>query len=208
MTALTIDLVSDLVCPWCFIGKHRLEQALATLPDVDATVLFHPFQLDPSTPDEGVDLRQNLRSKYGRDPDEMFARVESVAHSVGIPLDFQKVRRTPNTLKAHTLLRHAQGRGTQGAMAEALFAAHFLRGLDIGRAQVLADVAADHGFAPDDVHAILSDPAELDQTRHHAAALAAQGIRSVPHFVLGGKVAVSGGQPLQVFRDAIAQAIA
>jgi predicted DsbA family dithiol-disulfide isomerase len=208
MPALAIDLVSDVVCPWCFIGKRRLEQALSLTPEVHATVTFRPFQLDPSTPPEGTDLRETLRRKYGGEPDAMFARVEAVAREAGIPLDFQKIRRSCNTLRAHTLLRHALAKGTQTALADALFDGYFLRGLDIGQVAVLTELAVKHGFAADEAHALLTDQAELDTTRAEATALAGQGIRGVPFFILGGKLALSGAQPIEVFRGAIAQALA
>jgi predicted DsbA family dithiol-disulfide isomerase len=208
MPSLTIDLISDVVCPWCFIGKRRLEQALASMPEVQASITFRPFLLDPSTPPEGTDLRENLRRKYGGDPDTMFAQVESAAKATGIPLDFQKIRRSCNTLRAHTLLRHALAKGTQTALADALFDGYFLRGLDIGQLAVLTELAVQHGFDPDDAHALLTDQAELDVTRAEATALAGQGIRGVPFFILGGKLALSGAQPLEVFRGAIAQALA
>src|SRR4051794_23431524 len=101
----TIDFVSDVICPWCFIGLQRLEQALAQEPASEApTIAFHPFQLDPTTPPGGADLRERLAAKYGIEPGTMFGRVEAAARESGIPLDFEKIRRTPNTLKAHALI--------------------------------------------------------------------------------------------------------
>src|SRR5580658_347341 len=118
---LSIDIVSDVICPWCFIGARRLDQALASLTEpITAEVSFHPFLLDPKTPPEGADLRERLRAKYGVDPERMFARVEAAARESGIPLDFSKVRRTPSTVAAHTLLDAAYPKGTQHALAGAL----------------------------------------------------------------------------------------
>jgi predicted DsbA family dithiol-disulfide isomerase len=208
MQTLTVDVVSDVVCPWCLIGTRRLQQVLSERPDVTATVTFHPFLLDPSTPDAGGDLREHLAKKYGADPDKMFGRVEAVARETGIPLDFAKVRRFAPTVRAHTLLRHADEKGTQVALVNALFEAYFLEGKDIGQATVLAQIASSHGFTADEATALLASDAELQATREEAASAAAQGITGVPFFVFGGKFAFSGAQPKEVFAQAIEKALA
>jgi predicted DsbA family dithiol-disulfide isomerase len=206
---LDIDIVSDVICPWCFIGSRRLEQALAPPPDgVEVGVTYRPFLLDPSTPKEGADLRERLRAKYGADPEKMFANVEAAARSSGIPLDFSKVRRTPSTIAAHTLLRHAIDKGTQAALARALFEGYFLEGRDIGDADVLAAIAGSHGFEADEAIRIVRDEGELARTREEAAEAATSGVRGVPFFVLGGRLAVSGAQSVEVLRGAIGRAIA
>ena len=150
MRTLTIDVVSDVMCPWCFIGARRLDEALAAMPDVTATVRHVPFLLDPATPEGGADLRERLRAKYRMDPDRMFGQVESAAQSAGIPLDFAKVRRSYPTAAAHTLLRHAEARGTQRGLLRALYEAYFLGGEDVGSPEHLADIAAAHGFTRDE----------------------------------------------------------
>lgn len=208
MTPLSIDVVSDVVCPWCFIGDRRLAQALAARPDVAATITYHPFLLDPTTPDAGGDLREHLRRKYGADPDAMFGRVESAARGSGIPLDFSKVRRFASTVRAHTLIRLAAVKGTQHALARALFAAYFLDGRDIGDADTLAAIAEAHGFTRDEALAVMRDPGALDETRAEARAAAAQGISGVPFFVFADKFALSGAQPVEVFLQAIDRAVA
>jgi predicted DsbA family dithiol-disulfide isomerase len=206
---LDIDIVSDVICPWCFIGSRRLEQALEPAPaGVAVDVTYRPFLLDPSTPKGGADLRDRLRAKYGMDPEKMFANVEAAARASGIPLDFAKVRRTPSTLPAHTLLRHAIDKGTQPALARALFEGYFLEGRDIGDVDVLAAIAGGHGFEADEAIRIVGDEAELAMTRAEAGEAAASGVRGVPFFVLGGRLAVSGAQPTDVLRGAIARAIA
>jgi len=138
----------------------------------------------------------------------MFASVEAAAHSSGIPLDFSKVRRTPSTVAAHTLLRHAIAKGTQPALAPALFEAYFLEGRDIGDVDVLAAVAGGHGFDADEVARIVRDEDELSITRREAEQAATSGVRGVPFFVLGQRMAVNGAQPIEVLRGAIARAIA
>jgi len=202
---LDIDIVSDVICPWCFIGSRRLEQALE---GVAVGLTFRPFLLDPSIPKEGADLRDRLRAKYGVDPDKMFGNVEAAARNSGIPLDFSKVRRTPSTIAAHTLLRHAIDKGTQPALARALFEGYFLEGRDLGDADVLAAIAGAHGFEADEAIRLVRDEQELATTLAEAREAAASGVRGVPFFVFGGRLAVSGAQSADVLRGAIAKAIA
>jgi predicted DsbA family dithiol-disulfide isomerase len=207
MRELAVDIVSDVICPWCLIGTRRLTQALAAFPDVRASIRYHAFLLDPSTPREGVDLRERLAKKYGVDPARIFDRVEAAARESGIPLDFAKVTRTFSTLGAHTLLRHAAEKGTQAALAQALFDAYFFDGKDLGVPSVLAAVAAKHGFEVDEALGLLADDTELDATREEAAAMARQGIDGVPFFVLDQKLAFSGAQSVDTMKQVIAKAL-
>lgn len=206
MSALTIDFVSDVICPWCFIGFTRLEQALAQAGEDNAEVTLRPFQLDPSIPPEGADLRARLESKYGVAADTMFGRVEAAARESGIPLDFAKVRRMPNTLKPHALIGAALAKGTQRALARAIFAAYFLEGQDLSDDAVLVALATAHGFSAAEATAILADPRALEETRAEAAELAGQGLGGVPFTIFEGKLAVSGAQPVEAFRQAMKQA--
>jgi predicted DsbA family dithiol-disulfide isomerase len=206
---LSIDIVSDVVCPWCFIGHKRLEQTLESFPTPPETkIVFRPFLLDPSIPPEGADLRARLRAKYGADPDKMFANVEAAARSAGIPLDFAKVRRTPPTIPAHTLLRHAIAKGTQRSLADAFFRAYFLEGKDLGDTDVLSSIAAEHGFDREEARALATDRSELAATRAEAEEMRSRGISGVPFFVFGGAVGVSGAQTPDVLRAAMAKAMA
>jgi predicted DsbA family dithiol-disulfide isomerase len=202
MPKLSIEVVSDVVCPWCFIGEHRLAQALERA-GVDAEVRFSPFLLDPSTPLEGADLRERLRAKYRLDPEVMFDRVERAAAESGLALDFDVVERSCNTIAAHTLLRHARARGTQVALARDLFEGYFVRGENVGEPSVLAGIAARHGFEPDEALALLSDERELAATRDEAAAQQRRGVTGVPFFVFQGRFAVSGAQPVEVLMQVL-----
>lgn len=204
MDALTIDFVSDIICPWCFIGLTRVEQAVAQA-GATVAIRMHPFQLDPGTPPEGQDLRERLRSKYGGDPEKMFERVEQAARESGIPLDFQKVRRTPNTLKAHALLGAAVDKGTQLALGRALFEAYFLEGKDVGDEATLVELGSRHGFSREEAAAALADSELLAATRE-ATRQASQEISGVPFVVVGRKLAVSGAQPVDIFREVIERA--
>lgn len=207
--ALSIDVVSDVICPWCLIGSRRLDRALAELPDVKVELAFHPFLLDPKTPVDGKDLRAFLRAKYG-DPEPMFRRVESVAKEDGVPLDFSKVTRAPSTVKAHTLIRHAAEKGpsAQHALAKALFGAYFLEGLDVGDDEVLARLAAGVGFKEAEARALIGDSAELATTREQATAWSQRGVSGVPFVIFGKKLAVSGAQPVALFKQALERAAA
>ena len=210
MPAIDIDVVSDVVCPWCFIGTRNLELALESLPDVQATVRFRPFLLDPDTPPGGADLRERLRHKYGVDPDTMFGRVEAAARASGIPLDFSRVRRSVSTVAAHTLLRTALevgGPASQGALARAIFQAYFLEGRDVGQADVLVELATAQGIDDGAARRALGDEAELARTREEASEAAAGGIRGVPFFILAGRFALSGAQPSDVMRSAVTRAL-
>lgn len=204
---LRITIFSDVICPWCFIGTRRLLAAL-TESQVRADIEYRAFLLDPAVPPEGVDLRDRLRHKYGVDPETMFTRIEAAAQASGIPLDFSRVRRTPDTVPAHTLLRHARDRGTQAELADSLFAAYFLEGVDIGNPEALAERAATHGFEWEEALKLVTDPTEVKATRDEARDSARLGISGVPLFVFAQQFAVSGAQSPAVFRDAIAQAVA
>ncbi|MGZ5966864.1 MAG: DsbA family oxidoreductase [Polyangiales bacterium] len=205
---LRIDVVSDVICPWCLIGEKRLRDALAKRPDIDAKIVFHPFLLDPGTPAEGADLRERLRAKYRVDPEKMFARVEQAARESGIPLDFAKVRRTPNTLPAHVLIGHAEERGTQLALVRAIFEAYFLQGKDVGDPDVLAEIASHHGFEVDEARGLATNESERERVRAEAQASAEEGVQGVPFFVLDQRLAFSGAQPIQIFLRAFDQALA
>lgn len=207
MRKLAIDVVSDVVCPWCLIGTRRLDQALASFPEVQFEMTMHPFLLDPTTPREGEDLRERLTRKYGIPAERMFARVEEAARESGIPLDFAKVRRSVNTIAAHTLMRHAREKGTQLALSRALFDAYFLEGKDVGDRDVLAATACEHGFTVEEVLALLDDERERATTQEQARAMTAQGISGVPFFIFDRKLAFSGAQSVDTMKQVIERAL-
>lgn len=200
-----IDVVSDLACPWCFIGIERLERALADT-GATATVSLHPFLLDPDAPESGSDVRARLRQKFGADPSPAFARVEAAARETGLPLDYAKLTVSYPTVRAHTLLRHAAAKGTQRALSRALFAAYFLEAKNIADPEVLAEVAASHGLSREEVLRLTHDAEALAQTRAEAEHAARNGIRGVPLFIFDGRTVLSGAQPEAVFRETIAAA--
>ncbi len=205
MAELSIDLVTDVVCPWCFIGLVRLDRVLETT-GIAAAITHHPYFLDPDLPAEGVDVAERLKAKYGGDIASMFARVEAEAQKSGIPLDLSKQPRQRPTDRAHTLIAAAAGKGTQHALARALFEAHFLQSRNIADPDVLAEIALGFGFTDSEARAVIADADALAATRKQAAAMAEMGIGGVPFFVFDRRLALSGAQPEPVLADALRQA--
>ncbi|BCP53261.1 polyketide synthase [Kaistia sp. 32K] len=205
MSELQIDVVTDIVCPWCFIGVVRLGKVLARTGTA-ARIIHHPFLLDPDVPPEGIDVAEKLRKRLGGDPSAMFARVEAEARKSGIALDLSKQPRQRPTLAAHTLIRHALDKGTQDALARALFEAHFLEARNIADPAVLVEIATRFGFAEEEARSLVGDAAELAITRQLALDAAQGGISGVPFFVFDRRLALSGCQPEDVFEQALAQA--
>ena len=211
MTApdLHIDVFSDISCPWCFVGTRRLESVLADMPDDQRVIVrHHPYQLHPDAPAGGIDLPAMLRERYGADPKAMFARVEEAAAGAGITLDLSAQPRAYDTAAAHTLIRHAEAKGTQRALVDALFVAYFIEARDISDAAVLSDVAERHGFSREEAQRLATDTDELAYTRHESRVAATSGVRGVPLLIFNDKLAISGAQPEQAFRRAIASVIA
>ena len=205
---LKIDVFTDVGCPWCIVGSARLDNAIAALPeDIDIVIENHPFYLDPNTPAEGVVVADMLREKYGKDPREMWERVESEALKAGVELDLSKQPRMFPTKKAHTITRLAKPLGIQHELANAIANAYFLEQRQIFDDNVLADIAVEFGFDRGDALDAMNDENELAITEQLATDAAAQGIRGVPFFIFGGKYALSGAQPAEVFERALAQTL-
>ncbi len=203
MRKIKIDVWTDVVCPWCLIGSARLDQAIAGLPeDVSVEVENHPFYLDPNTPPEGYDVGEMLNKKYGREPREIWSRAEEQARLAGIDLDLSQQPRTFPTQKAHTVVRLAKPKGTQHELANAIAAAYFLEHRQVNDDNVLADIAAEHGFTREEALGDMRDPRELEQSHQLAIWAAQQGIQGVPFFIFDGKFALSGAQPQEVFEAA------
>jgi predicted DsbA family dithiol-disulfide isomerase len=203
---LQIDVFADVVCPWCFVGQERLERVLVELGR-PTRVTHHVFMLDPDTPPEGSDIPARLRRKYGVPPEQLWARLEAEARKSGLELDLSKQRWSYPTARAHTLIRHADEKGTQRALVRALYRAYFQEARNIDDPAVLADVAAPHGFTAEEVARLTSDEHALAETRAEAQAAAAAGIDGVPFFVFGERLAVAGAQPESVLRDGIDRAV-
>ncbi|HEY4201739.1 MAG TPA: DsbA family oxidoreductase [Devosiaceae bacterium] len=205
---LKIDVFTDVVCPWCLIGSVRLDKAVAALPDdVDVIIENHPFYLDPNTPSEGVVVADMLKQKYGREPAEMWARVEGEAQKSGITLDLSQQPRMFPTAKAHTIARLAKPLGTQHDLVNAIAEAYFLGHQQVNEDAVLAGIAAKHGFDYDEAVRLINDPKELAITEELATQAAQQGISGVPFFIFNDQFAMSGAQPEAVFGQALQQVL-
>jgi predicted DsbA family dithiol-disulfide isomerase len=209
--SLVIDVVSDVVCPWCFIGKRRLEGALARYarerPDAPPpTVSWRPFQLNPGLPPEGMARADYVARKFGPRGGAVYDRVSAVGREVGIDFAFDRITRQPNTLAAHSLVELAGAQGRQDAVKEALFRAYFLDGVDLTARENLVAIATAAGLDRATVETWLDDP----QAREAAAAEDARareiGIEGVPFFIFNGRLGVSGAQPAEVLFDAMKQA--
>lgn len=202
---LTIDVISDVICPWCFIGKRRLEKALGFRA---ATVRWHPFQLNPDMPREGIERKTYRIQKFGswERSQELDAQVAAAGLGEGIAFHFDKMARTPNTLDAHRVIGLAGERGMQDAVVEALFLAYFTEGRDLSDQATLAEVAAGAGLDRAEVDELLAGDMGLDAVRAGEEQARRLGVSGVPFFVVNGKVALSGAQPSELFLQAFEQA--
>lgn len=205
-STMHVKIYSDLVCPWCFIGKRRLERALETSGYANrAHVIWLPFQLNPTMPKSGMDRRVYLDAKFGGAEVRraMEERVAKAGEMEGIEFAFDRIERTPNTFEAHRLNWFAQQRGKQDDVAEALFHAYFTEGRDIGDGQTLVEVATEAGLARDAVRQFLMSDLGIEEVRAEEGAGHRMGIRGVPYFVLNGTYAISGAQPPDIFVSAL-----
>jgi predicted DsbA family dithiol-disulfide isomerase len=204
---LTIDVVSDVVCPWCFIGKRRLEKALELRPDIPVEVRYHPYFLNPWVPREGISRDEYLTTKFGS-PERYQAiagRVVAAAAEEGLTYAVDKMRRQPNTLDCHRLILWAAAGGNAPLMKQRLMDLYFTEGADLSDREVLVRAAADIGLDAEETRARLASDADVEQVEKAATAAKDAGIEGVPTFILGGVAAVSGAQPPELLANAIEQ---
>jgi predicted DsbA family dithiol-disulfide isomerase len=198
---LHIDIISDVICPWCFIGKRRLERALGLRPEIAADIAWRPFQLNPEMPREGMDRKAYIAAKFGAaaPADRIYASVAAAGAGVDIPFAFDRIRRTPNTRDAHRLIRLAGAEGRADAAVEALFRSHFVDGRDIGDVAVLAEIGGEIGLDGEETRRWLESPAAVDDVIAEDRGARRLGINAVPCFVFAGQYAVSGAQDPEFF---------
>ncbi len=213
MQTLHIDVVSDVVCPWCYVGKRRLEDALTQWaqahPDqAMPSVRWHPFQLNPDLDPAGMARADYVAQKFGARAASVYDRVSAVGASVGIPFNFSGIQRQPNTLKAHALIALAEAGPEQDRLVQALFDAYFIENLDLTDDAVLTDVAIRAHISPDRAQQALNDPDLLAQVTQADAKARSLGIQGVPFFIVNGQYAVSGAQEPEQLLAAMAQASA
>ena len=204
---LTVEVYSDIVCPWCYVGKRRLERALTSVGG-DIHVTWRPFQLNPTMPSDGMDRAAYLKAKFGSL--EAFGQMKEQLLAAGadeqIPFAFEKIQRTPNTFAAHRLVWYAAQQGKQDAMVETLFRGYFLEGKNIGDLKTLAHVAAEAGLDRTETEEFLASEKGVVEVEAEEAVGRRLGIRGVPYFVINGAVAISGAQPPDIFVSVIQQA--
>ncbi len=198
---MLIDVYSDVVCPWCYIGERRLEKALRRRPDLDVEVRRRPFQLQPGMPEGGLPWSEFARRKFGGEANAKaaFAHVAAAGESDGISFDFDRIASAPNTVDAHRLILFAADRGREWEAAEALFRAYFSEGKDLNDREQLVEVASGVGLAAEEAYGYLAGEdgvAEVLASQEEAGRL---GIAGVPFYVFDGKYALSGAQPAEVF---------
>ena len=199
---ITIDIVSDTVCPWCFVGKRRLEQVLARQGNsADVRIAWRPFQLNPEMPREGADRKTHLRAKFGGDDrlKQAYDAIVEAGKSVEIPFAFDDIERTPNTINSHRLIDRAGKTGRQDAVVEVLFRTYFLEGRDIGDIDVLVDVASKAGLDGDEIRDYLQSDEDVERINAEDKLAREMGIQGVPCFVVNQKYAISGAQDPAVF---------
>jgi predicted DsbA family dithiol-disulfide isomerase len=207
--SLQIDVFSDVICPWCFIGKRRLEKAIAAMAQPHSVrVRWLPFQLNPQMPKEGISRRDYRTKKFGswERSQELDAKVIAVGETEGIHFAFDRIERTPNTLDAHRLIWLADKHGVQDAVVEKLFQAYFTEGRDIGKRHTLVDVIAKAGLDPGEANTVLDGEDGLEVIKDAVEQVRRLGVEGVPFFNLNGKIALSGAQQLDVFLAAFRQA--
>ena len=202
---LNIEVISDVICPWCFIGKRRLEKAIATLDrQHDIRVRWLPFQLNPTMPKEGISRREYRTAKFGswERSLELDAKMVAVGKAEGIHFALERIERTPNTLDAHRLIWLAEKEGCQDAVVEVLFRAYFTEGRDIGNRQTLVDVVSEAGLDRHQAEAVLKgDEGLSDELARRFR------VNGVPFFFINAKVTLSGAQTPDVFLEAFRQVI-
>jgi predicted DsbA family dithiol-disulfide isomerase len=193
---MQVDIVSDTICPWCFIGKRRLESAIELKPEEDFTLQWRPYRLDPSIPNKGLDRKAYLRAKFGESAEhsERSTALRLAGEKVGIAFAFDRMTRVPSTLNSHRLIRWAGATGLQNAVVEALFSAYFEQGRDIGDPAVLEWIAASAGMDADLVRELLSGDADIAEIEKEDAFAHRLGINGVPTFIFANKYLISGAQ--------------
>ncbi len=211
---MEIDIFSDTICPWCFIGKRRLERALTERPQPNLTIRWRAFQLNPDMPAEGMDRQRYLEVKFGGtvNAKAVYDQVRAAGESEGIEFAFEAMKRTPNTVASHRLIRYAAaggagaaggdgGPGRQDAVVQALFDAYFLRGEDIGDLEVLTAAAQTGGLDAEAARAFLETDAGAQEVRAEDQAARQAGISGVPCFIFNGHHALAGAHPPEVLHQ-------
>lgn len=202
---IRVDVVSDVACPWCYIGKKRLESAIEQLKgEFDFEVTFQPFQLDPSLPKAGMDRKVYFERKFGGPErvEEIYNRVEAAGNAVGIDFQFREIPKAINTLPLHLLLKKAQEEGIQTSVANALFDAYMVHPVDLSNVEVLQDIMQQFGWTLAKTKAAMEDAHAAQAVRQEISHYQQLGVSGVPFFIINQKYGISGAQPSEVFEKA------
>jgi len=198
---MQIDIISDVVCPWCFIGKRRLEKAFALRPEIEPKITWRPFQLNPDLPAEGMARADYIANKFG-DPNHarrIYQTVAEAGATVGIAFAFDRIQRSPNTRNAHRLIRFAAAYGLAGAVVDLLFRGYFLEGRDLGNVGTLVEIGGAAGLDEAEAKAMLTSDTGLNEVVADDRNARRLGINAVPCFIFAGQYAISGAQEPEFF---------
>ncbi len=202
-----LDIISDPICPWCYIGKARLDHAIAEAGTNPFDMVWRIFRLNPDMPPEGMDRKAYLEAKFGgpEGAEQVYSRVRREAERSGLELQFDRIARTPDTFDAHRLIRWAGATGNQTAVAQALFQRYFERGEDISDRAVLLDVAEETGMERDVVARLFEGDSETEALREEEEQIRSMGVGGVPCFVIGGKYVLQGAQEAETWKQVIGE---
>ena len=204
MKTISVDVVSDVICPWCFLGKRRLDKAIGLIEDIKVEVNWRPFFLDPTIPAEGMCRRTYLENKFGAERlKTLHDPILAAGKEDGVPYAFDRITRTPNTTDAHRLIRWSHVGGKQHDVAERLFMAYFSLGLDVGDRAVLVKIASEAGMDPTEVSTNLANDTDVDAVNAEVERAYRMGVTGVPCFIFAQKQGLMGAQPAEVLADAI-----
>ena len=200
-----IDIISDPICPWCYIGKTRLDRALELNPTHNFIIEWHPFQLNPTMPKDGMDRREYLEAKFGgqKEAIEVYSNIDKTATETGLSLNFGGIKRTPNTIDAHRLIHWAGIEGRQNSIIDRLFKAYFQEGRDISEHSVLTRIASAAGMDQEVVRSLLKSDADKEDIKARDTDARKRGIQGVPAFVVANEYVIQGAQTIDIWDNII-----
>ena len=200
-----IDIISDPICPWCYIGKTRLDRALELNPTHNFIIEWHPFQLNPAMPKDGMDRREYLEAKFGgqKEAIEVYSNIDKTATETGLSLNFGGIKRTPNTIDAHRVIHWAGIEGRQNSIIDRLFKAYFQEGRDISEHSVLTRIASAAGMDQDVVRSLLKSDADKEDIKARDTDARKRGIQGVPAFVVANEYVIQGAQTIDIWDNII-----
>lgn len=193
---LVVDVISDVMCPWCYIGKKRLEKAIKSAPGIAVDVRWHPYQLDPTLPPEGKDRATYLNEKFGgaERAEAAYERVRQAGREEGIPFAFEKIEVSPNTLDAHRLILWSRSDDLQDVVVELLFKAYFVEGRNLAKAATLVEISAEAGMQSDLVEQLFETDSDLAKLKRQIDQASEMGVTGVPFFIIDGRFALAGAE--------------